>query len=79
MWMLLDVPLVIRVPARSSASLSGVALQRRASKPVRALWILRRPPHRWGLVWCWLAWCVGSLFGQALPPPAGTAAWPQVA
>ena len=94
-WMLLDVPLVIRVPegpavgpsccvcpwvaARPRAVRAASFARRVVSKPARALRTLRRPPHRWGLVWCWLAWCVGSLFGQAPPPPAGTAAWPRVA
>ena len=37
---------------------------------------LRRPPHQWGLV-CWrMVRRVGSLSGQALPPPMGTPAVP---
>ena len=39
--------------------------RRRASKPARALRTLRRPPHQWGLVCCWLARRVGSKPGQA--------------
>ena len=37
---------------------------------------LRCPPHQWGLV-CWrMVRRVGSLSGQALPPPMGTPAVP---
>ena len=36
---------------------------------------LRRPPHQWCQV-ADVAQCVGLLFGQALSPPTGTAAWP---
>ena len=61
-------------------------VRRRASKPARALRSLRRPPHQWCLVCSWaaarpravraasFARRVGSLSGQALPPPTGTAA-----
>ena len=46
-------------------------VRRRASKPARALRSLRRPPHQWSLVCCWFARRVGSLSGQAPPPPTG--------
>ena len=36
---------------------------------------LRRPSHQWCQV-ADVARCVGLLFGQALSPPTGTAAWP---
>ena len=55
--------------SRSPARLGPHFVRRRASKPARALRTLRRPPHQWGLVcWC-VAWRVGLLFGQVLPPP----------
>ena len=37
---------------------------------------LRRPPHQWGLVCLRMVRRVGSLSGQALPPPMGTPAVP---
>ena len=43
----------------------------------QALRSLRRPPHQWSRVCCWLAWRVGSKPGQAPPPPRGTAARPR--
>ena len=37
---------------------------------------LRRPPHQWSLVCLRMVRRVGSLSGQALPPPMGTPAVP---
>ena len=42
----------------------------------QALRSLRRPPHQWSRVCCWLARRVGSKPGQAPPPPTGAAARP---
>ena len=62
-------------PALALPPPTGTAARPRVLQLARALRSLRRPPHRWGLV-CWrVAWRVGSLSGQAPPPPTGTAAW----
>ena len=45
-----------------------------AARPSGAL---RRPPHQWGLVCCWLARRVISKPGQVSPPPTGTATMPR--
>ena len=71
MTRLLVAPRVFRAPEGPAAREARRPhfVRRRASKPARALWTLRRPPHQWGLVcWC-VAWRVGLLFGQVLPPP----------
>ena len=63
-------------PRPGPAAARGHRSQACASKPARTLRTLRRPPHQWGLV-CWrVAGRVGSLSGQAPPPPTGSAARP---
>ena len=68
---LLVAPRVFRAPEGPAAREARRPhfVRRRASKPARALRSLRRPSHLWGLV-CWrVAGYVGSLSGQAPPPP----------
>lgn len=61
---LLVAPRVFRAPEAPAAREARRPhfVRRRASKPARALRSLRRPPHQWG---------------QAPPPPTGTAARPR--
>ena len=68
--LLLVAPLVFRAPDGPAAREARRPhfVRRRASKPVRALRSLRRPPHRRGL-----SLCVARPFP---PPPTGTAARP---
>ena len=78
LMVLLLAPRVFRAPEGPAAREARQPhfVRRRASKPARALRSLRRPSHLWGLV-CWrVAGHVGSLSGQAPPPPTGTAARP---
>ena len=87
---LLVAPLVFRAPEGPAAREARRPhfVRRRASKPARALRSLRRPSHLWGRAAPWaaarpravraasFARRVGSLSGQAPPPPTGTAAGP---
>ena len=66
----LVAPLVFRVPEGPAAreARRPHVVRCRASKPARALRSLRRPPHRRRCV-ADVCLCVGSLSGQAPPPP----------
>ena len=77
---LLVAPRVFRAPEAPAAREARRPhfVRRRASKPARALRTLRRPSRQWGVV-ADVARCVGLLFGQAPPPPTGTAARPLTA
>ena len=76
--LLLVAPLVFRAPEGPAAREARRPhfVRRRASKPARALRSLRRPPHRRCLRCRRVARRVGSLPGQAPPPPTGPAARP---
>ena len=67
---LLVAPRVFRAPEAPAAreARQPHCVRRRASKPARALRTLRRPPHQWCPVCCWLAWRIDSLSRQTHRP-----------
>ena len=67
-----------RRPARESSALRASlgASPRSPARPRHRGRSLRRPPHQWSLVCLRMVRRVGSLSGQALPPPMGTPAVP---
>ena len=75
--LLVAAPRVFRAPDGPAAreARRPHVVRRRASKPARALRTLRCPSHRRCLRCRRVARRVGSLPGQAPPPPTGAAAW----